>query len=69
MKDLTVGRIGIRRNWGCPLTKNRSSWCHAWCDPMGGIGACGRVAPHGMVGRTQRAIQRFNERKSAGNAS
>lgn len=46
--------------WGCPLTKNRSNWCHAHCTPINTIGACGRVAPHALRGRTQRAIRMCN---------
>ena len=42
--------------WGCPKTKNRSPWCHAWCTPQRGVGACGRIAPHALMGITQQAI-------------
>ena len=41
---------------GCPLTKSHSLWCHRLCVPKDGIGFCGRVAPHGVVSRTQIAI-------------
>jgi hypothetical protein len=44
---------------GCPLTHNRSSWCNAFCTPMRGRGPCGRIAPHRLRGRTQRAIDRW----------
>lgn len=44
---------------GCPLTKNRVLWCHRLCAPKNGIGACGRVAPHAVQGRTAEAIHRF----------
>ncbi len=43
---------------GCPLTKSRTAWCHRVCTPVQGRGACGRVAPHALVGRTQEAILR-----------
>lgn len=46
-------------NIGCPLTNNRSSWCNAFCVPEGVIGACGRIAPHAVKGRTQRAIDSY----------
>lgn len=49
-------RLSDRRLVGCPLTKNRSPWCHAWCVPNQGVGYCGRLAPHGILGKTQRAI-------------
>ncbi len=41
---------------GCPLTKSHSLWCHRLCVPEGGIGVCGRVAPHAVMGRTAEAI-------------
>lgn len=44
---------------GCPLTKSHSLWCHRLCVPNNGVGYCGRVAPHGVTGRTQEAILRF----------
>ena len=43
---------------GCPLTKSRTAWCHRVCVPVQGIGACGRIAPHALTGRTQAAILR-----------
>jgi hypothetical protein len=48
---------------GCPLTNNRSSWCNAFCVPVGVIGTCGRIAPHAVRGRTQRAIDGYEARK------
>ena len=50
-KNLTT-----RKQWGCPLTRNRSNWCYRICVPKDGSGYCGRVAPHGFLGRTQAAI-------------
>jgi acyl-coenzyme A thioesterase PaaI-like protein len=42
---------------GCPLTKDRTAWCFRLCVPgADGKGRCGRVAPHGLQGRTQLAI-------------
>lgn len=41
---------------GCPLTRNRSNWCFALCQPKQGIGACGRAAPYAVSGRTRDAI-------------
>jgi hypothetical protein len=51
---------------GCPLTHNRSSWCNRFCVPVGGLGACGRIAPHALRGRTQRAIDEAKRRALAG---
>lgn len=48
---------------GCPMTKSRSLWCHRMCVPVDGLGFCGRVAPHAVVGRTQEAILSFKLRK------
>jgi hypothetical protein len=56
MKLVRVKKTFSRKEWGCPRTRNRSNWCHAWCVPHDGIGDCGRVAPHALMGRTQRAI-------------
>jgi len=49
---------------GCPLTKSHTCWCHAVCVPVGGIGFCGRVAPHSLLGRTQEAILRHRRQKA-----
>lgn len=52
-------RRGMRKYTylGCPLTKNRTAWCFRLCVPdPSGKGRCGRVAPHGLTGRTQAAI-------------
>ena len=35
------------------------SICRGLCEPIGGVGTCGRLAPHAMIGRTQRAIQSY----------
>jgi len=57
-----MNRVRIRKNslnrkeWGCPLTRNRSPWCFQICEPKDGNGQCGRVAPHALIGRTQAAI-------------
>ena len=56
MRVIRLKKSFSRKEWGCPRTKNRSNWCHAWCMPKAGIGDCGRVAPHALLGRTQQAI-------------
>ena len=49
---------------GCPLTRNRTAWCYRLCTPdEEGAGRCGRVAPHGLKGRTQRSIEGFNRKQ------
>jgi len=49
---------------GCPLTRNRSAWCFRICVPdQEGQGRCGRVAPHGLKGRTQVAIELQNRKQ------
>ncbi|MGW8266931.1 MAG: hypothetical protein ACWGSQ_11215 [Longimicrobiales bacterium] len=44
---------------GCPLTKSHSLWCHRLCVPKKGIGVCGRVAPHAVMGKTAEAILKY----------
>ena len=63
MKLVKVRKRVPQNIWGCPLTKNRSPWCHAWCTPHHGLGVCGRIAPHGLRGRTQRAITAFKDQQ------
>ncbi len=53
----------LRKKWGCPLTRNRSSWCFALCDPFMGEGECGRHAYHAYMGRTAQAILDHKQRK------
>lgn len=47
----------FHREWGCPLTKNRTPWCFRVCAPKDGMGPCGRLAPHSLTGRTDDAIR------------
>lgn len=42
---------------GCSITRHRAASCRRMCVPIGGIGACGRLAPHSMVSRIQAAIK------------
>lgn len=35
------------------------SICRGLCEPIEGVGTCGRLAPHAMIGRTQRAIRDY----------
>jgi hypothetical protein len=63
LKDVKrIPREKFHREWGCPRTKNRTPWCFALCTPKDGLGECGRIAPHGLVGRTDGAIMRYNAR-------
>jgi hypothetical protein len=59
---------GLRRHstLGCPMVRNRASWCMKLCVPVDGHGACGRLAPHNMMGRTQKAIARYNALAQSG---
>jgi acyl-coenzyme A thioesterase PaaI-like protein len=51
---------------GCPLTKDRSAWCFRLCVPdPNGKGRCGRIAPHGLKGRTQLAIEGHKRRRQS----
>ncbi len=42
----------------CPHFRNQAGWCRRMCVPMAGTGTCGRLAPHAMKDRIQRAIAR-----------
>jgi hypothetical protein len=59
---------GLRRytTLGCPMVRNRASWCMGLCVPVEGYGTCGRLATHAMKGRTQKAIARYNARCQKG---
>lgn len=49
----------------CPFVGFQVSWCRGICKPINGYGQCGRLAPHAMLDRTQRAIAAYNARKRA----
>ena len=40
----------------CPFNGHQVGPCRGLCTPIVGVGHCGRVAPHAMMGRTQLAI-------------
>ncbi len=40
----------------CPHVRYQATWCRRMCVPIDGLGTCGRLAPHGMKDRIQRAI-------------
>jgi len=49
---------------GCPLTRNRTAWCFRLCSPDDeGNGRCGRIAPHGLTGRTKSSIEQYNRNR------
>jgi hypothetical protein len=39
------------------------------CVPVDGHGTCGRLATHDMMGKTQKAIARYNARAQKGTKS
>jgi hypothetical protein len=41
------------------MVGHQASWCRGLCRPLDGHGICGRLAPHAMLDRTQRAILRY----------
>jgi hypothetical protein len=55
-------RLRAQATRGCPLVRNRATWCMGLCRPINGMGDCGRLAPHALRGRTQLAIERCNSR-------
>jgi len=56
-----LARLALR---GCPWVRNRATWCMGLCKPVDGFGTCGRLAPHGLRGRTQLAIARLKAKES-----
>jgi hypothetical protein len=60
----TKTRMPEYTHLGCPLTKSHSLWCHALCAPKDGIGMCGRVAPHALMGSTGEAILKYKIQKA-----
>ena len=50
---------------GCVMTRSRTQWCYGICKPRDGLGACGRLHPSLLKGRTQIAIARHNARMKA----
>jgi hypothetical protein len=59
-----IPREKFHREWGCPRTKNRTPWCFAMCTPVEGLGECGRIAPHSLMGRTELAILKHKARQA-----
>ncbi len=53
------------RTLGCVAYErgHQITWCRLICKPIGNMGACGRLAPHAMIGRTQAAIAAYNADK------
>jgi hypothetical protein len=52
----------MRETVGCTALRGRITSCTMLCTPIDGIGLCGREAPHGMRGRTQKAIANYKRR-------
>ncbi len=40
----------------CVAARNQVGYCRGLCTPIDGVGPCGRVAPHALIGRTQTAL-------------
>ena len=55
-KRITVPKYTVLR---CPLNGHQVSFCMGLCEPIDGRGVCGRLAPHAMLGKTQRAIAAY----------
>ncbi len=64
-KPLKKRRPPTYRVLGCVMTHSRTQWCYGICKPKNGLGACGRLFPHALKGRTQMAIARYNARMKA----
>lgn len=50
--------LPVYRSLPCPYNGRQVSFCRGLCVPSAGLGACGRLAPHALRGRTQLAIAR-----------
>lgn len=46
----------------CPFNGHQVSWCMHLCEPHAGLGYCGRIATHDMIGRTRAAIIAYNQK-------
>ncbi len=49
----------------CPMVRYAATWCRGLCLPVGGVGACGHLAPHGLLDRYQQAILNSRATRSA----
>jgi hypothetical protein len=48
----------------CPMNGHQVSFCRGLCTPSScGVGLCGRLAPHALVGRTQVAVAEYERRR------
>ena len=63
-KERRTGKSRLRAHGAlrCPFNGHQVSWCRQLCEPIGDYGFCGRLATHGMKGRTQIAIASYRER-------
>jgi hypothetical protein len=64
-RKISKGKLKEYSYLGCPLTRNRSPWCFRLCEPdKQNFGHCGRIAPHSLKSKIQRAIEKYDECKS-----
>ena len=56
--------LPMYRSLPCPYNGRQVSFCRGLCAPADGLGACGRLAPHALLGRTQLAIARHEARSA-----
>lgn len=57
-------RLPSHRTLGCPMVRGKATWCRRLCSPHKGLGVCGRLAPHAMKDRRQKAIARQKEQEA-----
>ncbi|MBI4878553.1 MAG: hypothetical protein HY812_02695 [Planctomycetes bacterium] len=50
-------RLPPYRTLRCRMVGHQVTWCRRLCTPVAGRGICGRPALHGLLGKTQLAIQ------------
>ncbi len=48
----------------CPMNGHQVSFCRGLCTPSScGVGQCGRLAPHALLGKTQAAVIQYEKRR------
>ena len=50
-------------NYGCVMTHDHTRWCFGICKPKKGVGQCGRLYPHTLKSRRQRAIAEWQKQR------
>jgi len=57
-------RAASERYFPCPRANYRTQLCFKLCEPVNGIGDCGRAAGHAQLSRIQLAILEHSQRSA-----